>query len=78
MVWSKAKASWDPRTEELIKCPSTAIAEAESRWGPPGGHWSSTRLWVGLSPALRGREFLQGRSPCLLEQKYAIGPSCCL
>lgn len=31
MVWSKTKASWDLRIEELIKCPCTAIADNESR-----------------------------------------------
>lgn len=41
-----------------------------------GGHRSPAHLLAGWPPTPRGRGFPQGRSPCSLEQKRAVGPSC--
>ena len=64
-VWSKAKASWDARTEELIKCSSTAIADAERRWGPPEGHWSPVHL-RGIDPNTVQKRISAGEKPLLV------------
>ena len=64
-VWSKAKSSWDARTEELIKCPSTDIADAERRWGPPEGHWSPVHL-SGINPNTARKRISVGEKPPLI------------
>lgn len=68
MVWSKAKASWDPKTEELIKCPSSALADADTggvAWRssepcPPPGRMAPNPAWkrisAGEKPPLAGAE----------------------
>lgn len=64
-VWSEAKASWDARTEELIKCPFAAITDAESGWGPPEGHWSPVHL-SGIAPNTAWKRISAGEKPPLV------------
>lgn len=76
--WSKAEASWGWRTEELIKRPSSSLAEEVSRQGPsrsPGP--SRFRAGTGPNTAWKSR-ISAGEEACLSGQRGATGPSCCL